>query len=230
MTAAAIIFFSSDSATQHLMDSEDYDFTRALSGAAFGIIATSWLHYWWGFLETVIGAQIPVARHRLANTLVKVLIDQGVGAPLYIFSYYIVTNSIQKLGAEPGRKVTDILIETEERARHMLWPTMMTHWKIWPCVHSINFYFVPLQHRVLVQNTALVGWSGCKSYFSILVLGLVGFPSQAQHGLLFLSFADHTDLSHLNKTGIPSNEGKLMTPKEEIETTIQRRRTLKGPG
>ena len=136
-----------------------------------------------------------MARYRLANTAVKVLIDQGCGAPLYIYTYYIMTNTIQKLSSEPEKEMTEILEETESRARHMLWPTMLHHWKVWPAVHSLNFYFVPLQHRVLLQNTVLVGWSGY--------------------------------LSHINKTGMPENDGKLMTPKEEIETTIKRRETIK---
>jgi len=80
----------------------------------------------------------------------------------------------------------------------MLWPTMLLHWRLWPLVHSVNFYFVPLQHRVLVQNTVLVGWSGY--------------------------------LSHLNKAGLaPENpDGKLMTPVEEMEITIQRRKTIEA--
>lgn len=48
----------------------------------------------------------------------------------------------------------------------MLWPTMMQHWKLWPIVHSFNFYFIPLHHRVLVQNTVLVGWSGYLSHLN----------------------------------------------------------------
>lgn len=188
MTAAALIFFTSDTATQRIMHPEaDWDATRATSGAVFGVIATGYLHFWWNFLETTIGSTIPVARSRLLNTAVKVVVDQTAGAPLYIYTYYIITNTIQKLTAEPDRGVVDVLEETEERARHMLWPTMLKHWKVWPAVHSMNFYFVPLQHRVLVQNTVLVGWSGY--------------------------------LSHLNKAGLPSTDGHLITPTEEIEIT-----------
>jgi len=206
-TAAGLIFFSSDSATQALTARDDeYDLSRASSGAAFGVLATCWLHVWWGFLETVIGAQIPAARHRLANTLTKVAIDQGVGAPLYIYSYYIITCTLQKVLGQNNsnnKSVSDILKETEARSRQMLWPTMMTHWKIWPMVHSLNFYFIPLQHRVLVQNTMLVGWSGY--------------------------------LSHLNNSSAASppttktDGGKLVALRKEImATTIQRHNTIQA--
>lgn len=201
VTAASLIFFTSDTATQKLMDPEaDWDLARASSGAVFGVIATTYLHFWWGFLERSIGSLVPVARSRLLNTAIKVFVDQSAGAPLYIYTYYIITNTVQKLSSDPTQKVVDVLEETESKARHMLWPTMLKHWRVWPAVHSLNFYFVPLQHRVLLQNTVLVGWSGY--------------------------------LSHLNKSGLPpAEEGKLMTPKEEIETTekeIIRRKTVRA--
>ena len=100
---AAGIFFVSDTVTQYVLpgpshrlrtvaggddDNDDdetmrewqWDASRALSGAGFGVVATSWLHYWWGFLETAAARVLPVARHRLANTLVKVAMDQLLGA------------------------------------------------------------------------------------------------------------------------------------------------------
>jgi len=76
---AVLIFFGSDSATQYIVDNKRWDASRALSGAGFGVIATSWLHYWWGFLETAVGARLPITQYRLANTMTKVVLDQGIG-------------------------------------------------------------------------------------------------------------------------------------------------------
>ena len=72
------------------------------------------------------------------------------GAPFYIYSYYVLTNFLQDLQDQrvPALKSLD---ENNEKALEMLWPTMMQHWKLWPIVHSFNFYFVPIHHRVLVQ-------------------------------------------------------------------------------
>lgn len=175
-TAGAIIFFTSDSAAQYITRDRDSDFSyninRALSGSFFGIVATGYLHVWWGFLEGAVGARVPVARHRLANTMVKVFIDQAFGAPFYIYSYYIVTNFLQTMSENTGhaKNPEQVLKETNAKASAMLWPTMLRHWRLWPLVHSFNFYFVPLHHRVLVQNLVLVGWSGCK-YFVSIALG-----------------------------------------------------------
>jgi len=167
---ASFIFFVSDSATQYLMDPDGaYELVRAGSGAAFGVVATSWLHYWWGFLEAFVGKRIPAASHRLANTLAKVVVDQGLGAPFYIFMYYVTTNFIQDISAQPkekGKSSRTVFSETCERAAEMLPPTMMRHWTLWPAVHTVNFYFFPLHHRVLVQNMVLVGWSGYLSHLN----------------------------------------------------------------
>lgn len=90
---ASLIFFASDSATQAYLPGKSnvkvapdgtttvwrWDASRALSGAIFGVVATSWLHFWWGFLEAALGRAIPVQRHRLANTMVKVAVDQLMG-------------------------------------------------------------------------------------------------------------------------------------------------------
>lgn len=171
MTTASFIFFCSDSATQYLMDpAADYDVARAGSGAAFGVVATGWLHYWWGFLEGFVGKRLPVAQHRMSNTLVKVFLDQSIGAPIYIYTYYIITNFLQEWNAQPkesGKSASVLMQETSNKATEMLPPTMMRHWTLWPAVHTMNFYYNPLHHRVLVQNLVLVGWSGCKLTVSV---------------------------------------------------------------
>jgi hypothetical protein len=179
MTAASIIFFASDSATQYVTDpTADWDAARAGSGAAFGIVATGWLHYWWGFLEGFVGKRLPVAQHRMTNTLVKVFLDQAIGAPIYIYTYYIITNFLQEWNSQPkefGKPASVLLQETQNKATELLPPTMMRHWTLWPAVHTINFYYTPLHHRVLVQNLFLIGWSGCK-----LTMYLVSFDFLVQ--------------------------------------------------
>jgi protein Mpv17 len=179
---AAVIFFGSDSATQYLLrdvkqeketetNTFQWDAPRALSGAAFGVVATTWLHYWWGFLEVAVGARFPVVAasqsSKVVNTVVKVALDQGIGAPLYIYSYYVMTNFGQTIDRTMSSSAAlESWKETNTRAADMLWPTMLKHWQLWPFVHCVNFYFMPLHHRVLVQNTVLVGWSGYLSHLN----------------------------------------------------------------
>jgi Mpv17 / PMP22 family len=62
--------------------------------------------------------------------------------------------------------LTNRLESASHRASDLLWPTLLQHWRLWPAVHTLNFYYVPLHHRILVQNTVLMGWSGYLSYTS----------------------------------------------------------------
>ncbi|KAI2488718.1 hypothetical protein MHU86_25772 [Fragilaria crotonensis] len=176
--ATALIFFLSDSMTQYISHiqhqhgahsiSNDvfvWDVWRALSGAIFGIMATTYLHNWWKGLELVCERIMPSTRSKLAHTFVKVIIDQGLGAPMYIFAYYTITNFLLLVG-ESQVSPHEAWIESTTKASAMWWTTMQRHWRLWPIVHFFNFYYVPLQHRVLIQNLVLVGWSGYLSHLN----------------------------------------------------------------
>jgi hypothetical protein len=156
------------------------NWSRSLSSALFGILGATWAHFWWGWLEVWAAKRLPTTTHKLSNTLVKVLADQSIGAPLYVYTYFFVTNFVHALSAKIPRGNSSFEItslssflshirtswsETSTRASEMLMPTMYQHWKLWPMVHTFNFYFIPLHHRVLVQNVVLTGWSG---YLSLL--------------------------------------------------------------
>ena len=166
--ATAIIFFVSDTATQHMDNALQWDAWRGICGAIFGVLATTYLHHWWIGLEIVCERIMPSRRSKLGHTAVKVLIDQGLGAPMYVFAYYTITNFFLLVG-EGHRSAHQAWMESTAKASAMWWITMQRHWRLWPLVHSLNFYFVPLQHRVLVQNLVLVGWSGCKLLTQALV-------------------------------------------------------------
>ena len=76
---------------------------------------------------------------------------------MYIYSYYVLTNVLQDLQHQRV-PVAQSWCTNHAKATEMLWPTMMQHWKLWPAVHSLNFYFMPLHHRVLVQVRVECVW------------------------------------------------------------------------
>lgn len=185
--AASVIFMVSDTATQMIMEPNDpWDASRALSGAGFGVAATCWLHYWWNFLELVINKRMPVGsygQNKFINALGKVVADQLIGAPLYIYGYYCVThfgtefqaamaknneveNKETKEESSASEVVLPLMKETSDRALEMLPDTLLRHWTLWPIVHTLNFYYNPIHHRVLVQNIVLIFWSGYLSHLN----------------------------------------------------------------
>lgn len=165
------------------------DLNRAAGGAVFGVLGASWLHFWWGVLEQFACRYVPAKRSKVANTLFKVSIDQILAAPLYSYSYFFITRICLKNTSnqkeiskrretnsnESGsediipdllRAIQSKVNDAHNHASSLVWPTMMKHWKIWPAFHCMNMYHTPLQHRVLVHNVCLVGWSGYLSYLS----------------------------------------------------------------
>ena len=87
-----------------------------------------------------------------------------MSAPLYNWCYFFITNAVHSNTQSSG--VADRLGSAASKAGDMIGPLMMKHWKVWPAIHGLNFYFTPVQNRVLVQNLVLVGWSGYLSHLN----------------------------------------------------------------
>ena len=151
-----------------LPTSFEFNIQRALSASSFGVVGTIYLHYWWNFLERFVNSRFPIAQakstSRLTNTAVKVLIDQSISAPLYNWCYFFITNAVHSHVQSDG--MTNRLESAASKATEMIGPLMLKHWRVWPAIHGLNFYFTPVQNRVLVQNLVLVGWSGYLSHLN----------------------------------------------------------------
>ena len=151
-----------------LPTSFEFNIQRALSASSFGVVGTIYLHYWWDFLERFVNSRFPISQakstSRLTNTAVKVLIDQSISAPLYNWCYFFITNAVHSHVQSDG--MTDRLESAASKATEMIGPLMLKHWRVWPAIHGLNFYFTPVQNRVLVQNLVLVGWSGYLSHLN----------------------------------------------------------------
>mmetsp|Transcript_49515 Transcript_49515/g.56033 ORF Transcript_49515/g.56033 Transcript_49515/m.56033 type:complete len:93 (-) Transcript_49515:234-512(-) len=55
-----------------------------------------------------------------------------------------------------SKSTIELMTETSNRAIDLLPGTMIRHWTIWPTVHTLNFYYNPIHHRVSVQNVVLI--------------------------------------------------------------------------
>jgi len=83
------------------------------------------------------------------HALQKVVLDQALWAPAFLASFLSVTTLLDGKGV-PGVK---------EKLKGQLTPVLITNYKIWPAVQLINFYFVPLHHRLLVIQTVCLFWN-----------------------------------------------------------------------
>lgn len=83
------------------------------------------------------------------GALTKMCLDQGLFAPCFIV---IFTTSAYTLN---GGKLEHLRSHLES----MYLDVLFSNWKLWPAAQIINFYFVPLQHRLLMMNLVAVVWN-----------------------------------------------------------------------
>jgi len=83
------------------------------------------------------------------GAVTKVIIDQALFAPCFLAFFVTIISSLQ------GLTFGDI----KKKLRASYVDILLTNWKIWPGAQLLNFYFVPLQHRLLVANIVALFWN-----------------------------------------------------------------------
>ncbi|KAF9425019.1 Protein required for ethanol metabolism [Podila epigama] len=113
----------------------------ALFGAGF---AGPVMHHWYGFLERKIQLSTP-----FRSLLGRVAVDQLCFAPCFIASFFVGQGL---LAGESKETIRDRLKKGYPGA-------LKGNYVVWPAVQLANFWFVPLQHRLMVVNTFALGWN-----------------------------------------------------------------------
>ncbi|CAH7688836.1 hypothetical protein PPACK8108_LOCUS23869 [Phakopsora pachyrhizi] len=72
---------------------------------------------------------------RLGGLLKRVLLDQLIMSPIFVFVFIFTTALLEGLSFE----------DIKDRLDHLYWHILMANWKIWPLIQFINFNFMPLQ-------------------------------------------------------------------------------------
>lgn len=108
----------------------------------FGPVATTWF----GFLARNVNA-----RNKRVETLARVACDQSLFAPVMIGAF------LSSMATMEGNSA-------KERLEKAWWPALKANWMLWPMVQTINFTFLPLQHRVLFANIVSIGWNSYLSW------------------------------------------------------------------
>ena len=79
----------------------------------------------------------------------KMILDQTLFAPLFIGNFLVVADVLE------GKSFKQI----KGKLKSSYYQTVKTNWCIWPPVQIANFYYVPLEHRVLFSNLAALIWN-----------------------------------------------------------------------
>lgn len=119
----------------------------------------------------------PPPKLSVRNTIIKLVLDQSVGAVVNTLLFSTFINALQEAMA-PAPRITSIFkavtywtnagamdfskVDFEEvwgRALHDLMPIMKAGWKLWPLVGLVNFTMIKtVEARGLVGALAGVGW------------------------------------------------------------------------
>jgi protein Mpv17 len=124
---------------------EKYDKLRTLRffGVGLCILGPS-MHVWYTGLDKIIKTgKCPTIAVK------KMLMDQALFLPPYIATFII---AMSKLRLESNKEMISKL-------KRDFKPILLTSYQVWPGIQIANFYYVPLQHRILVMNVVGLFWN-----------------------------------------------------------------------
>lgn len=103
------------------------------SGATVGVLC----HFWYQFLDSRLPGK------SLGIVVKKIIVDQFIGSPLCIATFFCTLAVIEKSTFE------ELKNEVKQKALRLY----IAEWVIWPPAQFINFYYLPNKFRVLYDNT-----------------------------------------------------------------------------
>lgn len=129
------------------------DTTRLLHVAITGVFWSGpTMHNWHIVLEKMYAtiAKALDIQSPVVALFVKLFLDSTIFSSLAISGYFTVRSLLEGSGFEGA----------SEKLRTRFRSTLFGAWRFWPMANSINFWFVPIQFRVLYMNILSLVWTG----------------------------------------------------------------------
>lgn len=117
----------------------------SLTGLTVGVVC----HHWYIWLDKYYSC---IPKHRAI--LNKIILSQLVFSPICIIIFFVT------LGLANGSNKNEILMNIHEKGKKIY----IAEWMIWPPAQLINFYFLPLQYRILYDSVISLGFDVYNSY------------------------------------------------------------------
>jgi hypothetical protein len=117
------------------------------------------IHLWFNWLNNL---QFIDGMNNAAKALIMTGIDQTAGAVLVNAGFFYAFELFDRIFPKPSplnMLQSGFLEAGTDAVRNKLWETLVANWYCWPVINFLNFYFVPIQFRVLVSNLAAVFWN-----------------------------------------------------------------------
>ncbi|KAI8362832.1 hypothetical protein BD560DRAFT_455524 [Blakeslea trispora] len=124
---------------------EKHDLKRTARMTVFGgIFAGPVLSQWYRLVERKVTLKQPAQA-----LVVKVALDQLCFSPFFIAAFFT------GQGLFEGKSLNEI----KEKLASGYTTALIGNYKIWPAVQIFNFYFTPLNYRLMVTNVVALGWN-----------------------------------------------------------------------
>jgi len=133
-----------------------FDVARAARMTTFGLLLYGPLqHVWYVYLDRTFGK-----KNYVPHFLAKLGLNQTVLGPVVLLSVFAWNFVLEGKAGELQAKVKDDF-----------WPTLITGWKIWIPLASINFWLIPVNKQVLYMSACSTISTGWLSYASNRSIG-----------------------------------------------------------
>lgn len=145
------VLFPASNTTQQLMDrkKEKLNGWETLRFGIFGALILAPSLYCWVRLANVI-----VKGSTLKHAVIKAYIEQFTWAPIAYTEFYLCINLME------GKTLNECLQE----CRTKIPPTWKIGFCVWPVIQTVNFWVIPLKHRVSFVGFFSYIWNTFLSY------------------------------------------------------------------
>lgn len=145
---AGILMGTGDIIAQTVVEKRELtqiNLTRTAPYAAAGLIVGPTVATWYKFLDYMFGT----GKAGITAVLKKMIMDQSLFAPCFLATL------VSSLHYSKGHSVTEV----KEHLHDKYIDILLANYKVWPFVQLVNFYFLPLQYRVLFVQCVSVVWN-----------------------------------------------------------------------
>ncbi|KAK2143766.1 hypothetical protein LSH36_814g00016 [Paralvinella palmiformis] len=143
----SVLFGSGDVIAQLFLERRSlrtYDARRTSRYTGVGLlVAGPAMYAWYTRLDRIVKGTKSLA------VIKKVALDQVLFLPVYLASFISLMSILR------GERASRL----RGQLRRDFGSLLVTSYKIWPLVQTINFYLVPLHHRILVMNCVSIAWN-----------------------------------------------------------------------
>ena len=150
--ASGVLVAAGDVITQQFAEGRgtNHDLRRTARMGVVGLVIGPVLRSWYLTLERIAPGIVKTACFK------KMLLDQSLFALVMICFFFSVSETLA--GKRPH--------EIKEMLQERYVQTLITNYKIWPLAQTLNFTFVPIQHRVGFVQIVAIFWNAYLSWMA----------------------------------------------------------------